>query len=198
MPTSARRRHEDRNRETVAGTGQSSDAAVKTGTTDDFRDNWMIGYTSDLLVGVWVGNADNSLRQDVSGISGAAPIWHDVMARAFAGAPVHDFAVPSGIVRAEIFTDSGLYATPWCPRDHQRLEYFVAAHAPTEQDAVWQRALCRSGRLSRLFVAPIHDVGDLFPYDQILIWAGKLGGRVLRTDAIPCVKQGNGNGRGRG
>ena len=54
-------------------------AAAKTGTTTDWRDNWTIGYTPDLAVGVWVGNADNAPMQGVSGIDGAAPIWHDVM-----------------------------------------------------------------------------------------------------------------------
>lgn len=56
------------------------DVAAKTGTTDDFRDNWTIGYTSDVVVGVWAGNADNSpFGQQVVGITGAAPIWHSVM-----------------------------------------------------------------------------------------------------------------------
>ena len=54
-------------------------AAAKTGTTTDWRDNWTLGYTPDLTVGVWVGNADNTPMKGVSGISGAGPIWHDFM-----------------------------------------------------------------------------------------------------------------------
>ncbi|GHO88937.1 transglycosylase domain-containing protein [Dictyobacter formicarum] len=59
----------------------SRQVAAKTGTTDDFRDNWTIGYTPDVVVGVWVGNANNEQMNDVIGISGAGPIWHSVMER---------------------------------------------------------------------------------------------------------------------
>jgi len=54
-------------------------AAAKTGTTNEYRDNWTIGYTPDLVTGVWVGNADNTPMVDTSGISGAAPIWSEFM-----------------------------------------------------------------------------------------------------------------------
>ncbi|HEY2004780.1 MAG TPA: PBP1A family penicillin-binding protein, partial [Candidatus Saccharimonadia bacterium] len=54
-------------------------AAAKTGTTNDFRDNWTIGYTPQLVTAVWVGNNDHSAMQNVDGITGAAPIWHDYM-----------------------------------------------------------------------------------------------------------------------
>ena len=54
-------------------------AAVKTGTTNDFRDNWTIGYTPDLAVGVWVGNADYKPMQNTTGLTGAAPIWANIM-----------------------------------------------------------------------------------------------------------------------
>ena len=62
-------------------------AAVKTGTTNDYRDAWTVGYTPDLVVGAWVGNADNKPMQKVAGSLGAAPIWHNVMARALEGSP---------------------------------------------------------------------------------------------------------------
>ena len=54
-------------------------AAAKTGTTNEYRDNWTIGYTPDLVVGVWTGNTDNSPMDTVSGLIGAAPIWRDFM-----------------------------------------------------------------------------------------------------------------------
>lgn len=54
-------------------------AAVKTGTTREFRDNWTMGYSPDYVVGVWVGNNDNSPMLGVSGVDGAGPIWHDIM-----------------------------------------------------------------------------------------------------------------------
>ena len=66
----------------------SRPAAAKTGTTTDFRDNWTLGYTPQLAVGVWVGNADNEPMVRTSGVTGAAPIWHDFMEAALAGQPV--------------------------------------------------------------------------------------------------------------
>ncbi len=57
-------------------------AAVKTGTTNDFRDNWTVGYTPDLVVGVWVGNTDYTPMTNTSGLSGAGPIWAQFMTEA--------------------------------------------------------------------------------------------------------------------
>lgn len=52
--------------------------AVKTGTSTDFRDNWAVGYNPDAIIGVWVGNADGTRMEDISGVSGAGPIWHHI------------------------------------------------------------------------------------------------------------------------
>jgi hypothetical protein len=57
----------------------SRPAAAKTGTTSEWRDNWTVGYTRDLLVGVWAGNADGHPMRGTSGLTGAAPIWHEFM-----------------------------------------------------------------------------------------------------------------------
>jgi len=94
----------------------SRPAAAKTGTTNDFRDNWTIGYTPDIVVGVWVGNADNSPMQGISGVGGAGPIWHNVMERALEGTPVRDFIRPPTIVEMEICADSGAIPSQVCPR----------------------------------------------------------------------------------
>ncbi|MCX7707905.1 MAG: transglycosylase domain-containing protein, partial [Anaerolineae bacterium] len=83
-------------------------AAVKTGTTTDWRDNWTVGYTPELVAGVWVGNADNTPMKDVSGISGAGPIWRDFMLSVLRDVPPSAFAVPDGLVQVEICADSGL------------------------------------------------------------------------------------------
>jgi 1A family penicillin-binding protein len=107
-------------------------AAVKTGTTSDFRDNWTVGYTPRLAVGVWVGNADNSPMRNVSGVDGAAPIWRDVMQTALKGTPPEGFPEPEGIERVVVCLPSGLLPTPYCQR--QRLEVFAAGTAPTAQD----------------------------------------------------------------
>ena len=86
-------------------------AAAKTGTTDDFRDNWTVGYTTDYVMGVWAGNDDNSPMIDVSGISGAAPIWHDSMLLAEQGHPIQDFTNPGGLVRATVTYPDGVNTT---------------------------------------------------------------------------------------
>jgi 1A family penicillin-binding protein len=86
----------------------SRPAAAKTGTTQDWRDNWTIGYTPDLVVGVWAGNADNEPMRNVSGVTGAAPIWHDIMIELHKARPVRDFAVPDGLVEKTVCADNGL------------------------------------------------------------------------------------------
>jgi len=109
----------------------SRPAAVKTGTTSDWRDNWTIGFTPSLVVGVWVGNADNHPMQNISGISGAAPIWHDFMEEAHKGIPAQSFERPGGILELEICPLSGLLPGPSCP--HRRREYFIAGTEPTTE-----------------------------------------------------------------
>ena len=114
-------------------------AAAKTGTTTDFRDNWTVGYTPQLAVGVWVGNADNSPMRNVSGVDGAAPIWRDVMETALKGEPAEAFAEPEGIEQASVCLPSGLLPTPYCQR--QRTEVFAAGTAPTAQDDYYRPVL---------------------------------------------------------
>jgi len=128
----------------------SRPAAAKTGTTTDWRDNWTVGYTPNLAVGVWVGNADNSPMRDVSGITGAAPIWHDVMETLLRGMPTVDFTPPEGLVRVEICADSGLLPNPDCP--HRRLEWFIQGKEPTRV-CDWHRAV-PIDRLSGLVAGP--------------------------------------------
>ena len=73
-------------------------AAVKTGTTTDFRDNWTIGYTPDLVTGVWVGNPDGQPMVSVNGVTGAGPIWHDFMVDAHRDLAPREFERPAGLV----------------------------------------------------------------------------------------------------
>ncbi|MFZ5916939.1 MAG: penicillin-binding protein 1C [Chloroflexota bacterium] len=113
-------------------------AAVKTGTTSDWRDNWTVGYTPALVAGVWVGNADNSPMRGVSGISGAAPIWHDFMLAASKGAPARPFPQPDGLVQVEICPLSGMLAGPHCP--HRQIELFIAGTEP-DQTCDWHQVV---------------------------------------------------------
>src|SRR5919205_491971 len=89
-------------------------AAVKTGTTDEYRDSWVVGYTPDLVTGVWVGNTDNTPMKDVQGVAGAGQIWHDFMAGALAGTPVGQFKPPQGVQQAEVCALSGMLPTTSC------------------------------------------------------------------------------------
>jgi 1A family penicillin-binding protein len=120
----------------IAGFGEGSvlklsrPAAVKTGTTTDWRDNWTVGYTPELVVGVWAGNADNEPMRHVSGVAGAAPIWHDFVEEVLKGHPVQEFAEPEGLVRVEVCSLSGKLPSPHCP--HRKTELFIAVTEPRE------------------------------------------------------------------
>lgn len=106
-------------------------AAAKTGTTDDFRDNWTLGYTPDLAVGVWVGNADYMPMINTTGLTGAAPIWSQFMQYAvpqITGGRPTPFIPPNGIVEKVICEISGTAPSQWCKS--QRREYFAADQPP--------------------------------------------------------------------
>jgi membrane peptidoglycan carboxypeptidase len=92
--------------------GMIRPTAVKTGTSNDFRDNWTIGYTPDYTMGVWAGNNDNSAMINITGVDGAAPIWHDSMLMAEQGRPVTGFATPGGVVRKTV-SYPGITTTDW-------------------------------------------------------------------------------------
>ena len=108
----------------------SRPAAAKTGTTDDYRDAWTIGYTPNLVAGVWVGNSDGTPMQQVFGSRGAAPIWHDFMEEALRNTPAQDFVMPEGMETAEVCPVSGKLRTDKCPP--ARREIFAAGTAPQE------------------------------------------------------------------
>lgn len=110
----------------------SRPAAVKTGTTNDFRDNWTIGYTPEIVAGVWVGNADNRPMNNISGVDGAGPIWHNFMEQAHIGLPPQDFVRPPEIIELEICADSGTRPSPVCPK--RRREMFYQAQPPLGPD----------------------------------------------------------------
>jgi penicillin-binding protein 1B len=109
--------------------GFSLDAAGKSGTTNDLRDAWFVGFTPDLLTVVWVGFDDNQ-PVSLSGSQAALPIWTQFMKAATAGRPNVPFEVPEDIVFAEIDRDTGKLALPGCPRTFT--ESFAPGTQPTE------------------------------------------------------------------
>ena len=104
--------------------------AVKTGTSQAYHDNWTIGYTRDVTVGVWVGNFDRTPLKSSTGVTGAAPIFHAVMLavtrRQHGAGGGHDsapiVAAPEGLVEQEVCALSGMPANSWCPsRQRERM-----------------------------------------------------------------------------
>jgi len=96
-------------------------SAAKTGTSKDMRDNWCIGYSARYTVGVWVGNASGAPMWNVSGVSGAAPVWQEVMQYLHAGAPAPRPEPPPGVQARAIRYQDGIEAA--------RTEYFLAGTA---------------------------------------------------------------------
>lgn len=103
--------------------------AVKTGTTNDKRDNWTIGYTPSYVVVTWVGNNDNTPMSAVaSGITGATPIWHNTMKGILEGKENEGFTPPSGLIPVQICADNGLLPCTSCR--NLKIEYFVPGTEP--------------------------------------------------------------------
>ena len=111
------------------GGGFTVDGAGKTGTTNDLRDAWFVGFTPEMLTVVWVGHDDNQAL-GLSGSQAALPIWTQFMARALAGHGNEPFQAPDGISFVDIDKDTGKLATPFCPRVFN--EAFLAGTEPVE------------------------------------------------------------------
>jgi membrane peptidoglycan carboxypeptidase len=107
-------------------------AAAKTGTTDSFRDNWTIGYTPHLAVGVWVGNSDNSMMRNVIGITGAGPIWYDIIEYASHtyNFPPDNFVPPADVHQSTVSARTGLLSRPGEPTVS---DWFIDGTTPTIQ-----------------------------------------------------------------
>jgi penicillin-binding protein 1B len=113
--------------------GFTLDAAGKSGTTNDLRDAWFVGFTPELLTVVWVGMDDNQ-PVGLSGTQAALPIWTSFMLKALAGRDSTSFKTPDGITFLDIDRDTGRLAGPLCPRTFS--EAFIAGTEPTEACAL--------------------------------------------------------------
>ncbi|MCC7163945.1 MAG: transglycosylase domain-containing protein [Anaerolineae bacterium] len=141
----------------------SRPAAVKTGTTSSWKDNWTLGYTPDYVTGVWVGNADNAEMEHISGITGAAPIWHDVMEYIHSNLPVAEFVEPPNLKRIAVCLASGLLPTAECPQSVR--EVFIAGNEPTVTDNIWKsfRIFVPNGKLATAFNPPDQVTTAIYP-----------------------------------
>ena len=142
--------------------------AAKTGTSQAYHDNWTIGYTRDVTVGVWVGNFDRTPLRLSSGVTGAGPIFHAVMLAANRGREsmgAHEILTPpAGVERATICALSGMRANAWCP---SRAKEWVAAGDEALPCAWHHRS----------------DEGLLTVYPpEFRAWADGAAGRTMRAD----------------
>ncbi len=105
--------------------------AVKTGTSNDRRDNWAMGYTTDRLVGAWVGNNDNiPMSRVASGMTGASPIWNQIMRLLLDSNNPHFFILPEDLIKVKICVPTNTLACPECPLITE--EIFERGQEPTQ------------------------------------------------------------------
>lgn len=104
--------------------------AVKTGTTNDNKDAWTIGYTPSISVGVWVGNNENKAMSGVAGASGAGPVWRNTIQGILAGTRTETFKQPSGVEKIAICSGSGFRAEREGPGTYN--EFFIRGTAPSQ------------------------------------------------------------------
>ncbi|MEI6690634.1 MAG: transglycosylase domain-containing protein [bacterium] len=106
--------------------------AVKTGTTNDRKDNWTVGWSTNAVVGVWVGNNDNTAMKAVaSGISGASPIWRKIMLKAWELYKGNEFVAPDNVEAKQVDVMSGYPEHDGYPA---RADYFIKGTMPTSPD----------------------------------------------------------------
>ena len=162
----------------------SRPAAAKTGSTDDYKDSWTIGYTPDLAAGVWVGNTDDRPMKEVLGSLGAGRIWHSFMEDIHHGTPVQDFVPPPGIKEYKICEKTGQPATSDCqgpvltevwPTGYIPARYaFVPGLAGNEESKDFQSAVAQHSGVLGQTVSP--DGVDLQPIPRLSTGLSGAGG----------------------
>lgn len=159
-------------------------AAVKTGTSQRHRDNWCLGFTADYTVGVWVGNFASDPMRGVSGVSGAAPLWRQVMLHLHRQRPGGLPPLPPGVVADRVCLDSGHRVGPNCPASQEEL--FLADHLPPGPCPVHAQTPALPGPPRLTLVTPAPDAvyaldPDLEPDLQVLACAAQAEGPISGT-----------------
>ncbi len=153
-------------------------AAAKTGTSKGMRDNWCIGWSDRFTVAVWVGNLEGDSMRAVSGTSGAAPVWRDVMLALHAGRPGKPPTMPEGVEARQI-------ALPGT-REPPRREYFLRGTAQTEMAAAPQAA--RRPRITSPVSGSVYALDPDIPIDRqrlAVTVSGSVAGYRLILDKKP-------------
>lgn len=158
----------------------SRPAAVKTGTTDDFRDSWTIGYTPQYTTGVWVGNNDNRFMEEISGSIGAAPIWNGIMEYIHARDQIEvaEWTQPNTVTAQNVCEWSGLLPTSICPQ-YTEIFYLDTVkgidYRPNLPDSYWTRLsvnTCNNTLATAYTPAECRADKTYFePPDQLREWA---------------------------
>lgn len=133
--------------------------SVKTGTTNDQRDNWTIGWNKNVIVGTWVGNNDNSpMKHVASGVTGASPIWRNIIKKAIdKGYVSEEWKVPEGVEQVEVDKISGY---PSHDGFESRFDYYIKGTKPTTPDPIHSKLkVCRDDQRKLATDAKI-GVGD--------------------------------------
>ncbi len=147
-------------------------AAVKTGTSKDLRDNWCVGFTDRYTVGVWVGNASGAAMHDVSGVSGAAPVWQALVRHLHAGRPSRHPAAPVGVTGSTVRFDAHAEAA--------RHEFFMAGTEQALQRAATQVGLAQAFGISSPRDGSVFALDpDMPPRAQRIRFEGEAGMWVL-------------------
>lgn len=192
--------------ERQAGFGRNSvlslpyPVAVKTGTSKGYRDNWTVGFSAAVTVAVWVGNFDGHPMRQSSGVTGAGPLFHDVMEAAMRGRPRKALPALDDFSDAEICPLSGELPGPDCP--HRTREHFATGTLPRQHCTMHERvSVVPSSGLRR---GPACSDGQSRPFERYtgpyLAWAKKAGrplaperfdprcpGRLETTPSRPTV-----------
>lgn len=144
--------------------------AVKTGTTNDLKDNWTVGWSRDGVVGVWVGNNNNKQMKNVaSGVSGAAPIWRREMLEVLTKKPDRPFETPKGVVQVEVDRISGYPAHDGFPAYK---EWFIEGTVPSGEDPIHKKIAVCKGANDKLATAVQVAQGN-FDWREVVVTAEK-------------------------
>lgn len=158
-------------------------AAVKTGTSKGMRDNWAIGFTDRYTVGVWVGNFSGAPMWDVSGITGAAPVWRDLVEYLHDGQPGKPPAAPDGVIRQQVHYQPAIES----PREEWVLAH---AHQPASQGTTQLINIMPSRALliappDSAIIAPDPDIPQ--QRQALLLQSSGYGKTCLQLDQQPVA-----------